>query len=314
MTVLACCDVSEPFSISASMRPRSTTAKAASWPLISGSLVGNKSSWFDKFLALLCAGVLVCFVNEVVKSIAHGRNSPAACLAAHIPVDKVADDINVQGTFLKGIEVSLADRIGLLVWDFPLRSHRKESSRNRANIIVNPAQILWAWFFTKIERWISSEILYRSATAIDPVNNHGGATASNKIIDPHVSDSYEAPLNRLRHFNLLLHYLPLVLGYFGLADDPHKKKYRDHRLYPCGKLRNKIEDYLLIGLAIIIGCPGLWTFAWGMVYLQNGISGAGLRILTGISLLLISGILSWLSGCVAVREMKRERKERERND
>ena len=31
----------------ASIRPRRTTAKAASWPLISGSLVGNKFSWFD---------------------------------------------------------------------------------------------------------------------------------------------------------------------------------------------------------------------------------------------------------------------------
>jgi hypothetical protein len=105
-----------------------------------------------------------------------------------------------------------------------------------------------------------------------------------------------------------------VIGYFGLTHNPHKKKDRYKRLYPRGKLRNKIGDYLLIGLAIIIGWPGLWTFAWGMVYLQNGIGGAGLRILIGLSLLLISGILSWLSGWVAVREVKRERKERERNN
>lgn len=32
----------------ASSKPRRITAKAASWPLISGSLVGNKSSWFAK--------------------------------------------------------------------------------------------------------------------------------------------------------------------------------------------------------------------------------------------------------------------------
>jgi hypothetical protein len=138
--------------------------------------------------------------------------------------------------------------------------------------------------------------------------------SSSKISDLHVSDAYVAPLNRLGHFDLLLHYLPLLIGYFGLANNPHKKKYRYKRLYPRGKLRNKIKDYLLIALAIIIGWPGIWTFAWGMVYLQNGISGAGLRILIGLFLLLISGILSWLSGCVAVREMERERKEKERNN
>jgi hypothetical protein len=36
----------------ASIRPRRTTEKAASWPLISGSLVGNKSSWLGGSVTL----------------------------------------------------------------------------------------------------------------------------------------------------------------------------------------------------------------------------------------------------------------------
>ncbi len=35
-----------------SIRPRIRTAKAASWPLISGSLVGNNSSCLVDFIAL----------------------------------------------------------------------------------------------------------------------------------------------------------------------------------------------------------------------------------------------------------------------
>ena len=46
-SVTACSLVKEPLAMSVSIRPRSTTAKAASWPLISGSLVGNKSNCLD---------------------------------------------------------------------------------------------------------------------------------------------------------------------------------------------------------------------------------------------------------------------------
>lgn len=41
-----------------SSKPRRTTAKATSWPLISGSLVGNRSSWFGSLTRLLACALL----------------------------------------------------------------------------------------------------------------------------------------------------------------------------------------------------------------------------------------------------------------
>lgn len=47
-SVCACSCDKEPFAIRSSIRPRNSTPNTASWPLISGSLVGNKSSCFGK--------------------------------------------------------------------------------------------------------------------------------------------------------------------------------------------------------------------------------------------------------------------------
>jgi hypothetical protein len=168
-------------------------------------------------------------------------------------------------------------------------------------------------FFAENEDWHSPKIPSGSTTTVDPRNNNGRNLPHGKVANLHIPDSDIGSLRGFGGLDGFLHYFPLLIGYAGLSHDPHKKKYRQGRLYPRGKLRNKIIDYLLSGLAVIVGFPGLISFAWGMVYLQNGISGAGLRILSGIALLLVSGILSWLSGGVAVREMERERKE-SRND
>jgi hypothetical protein len=48
-SVIACSLVSEPLASRASSRPPSTIPKAASWPLISGSLLGKRSSCFWDF-------------------------------------------------------------------------------------------------------------------------------------------------------------------------------------------------------------------------------------------------------------------------
>jgi hypothetical protein len=57
-----------------SIRPRSTTAKAASWPLISGSLVGNKSSWLDESFTF--AGTVVLDPTLIDKKLPTSVSKP----------------------------------------------------------------------------------------------------------------------------------------------------------------------------------------------------------------------------------------------
>lgn len=49
-----------------SIRPRRTIAKAASWPFISGSAVGNKSSCFNESVAFRQRGILICLTILII--------------------------------------------------------------------------------------------------------------------------------------------------------------------------------------------------------------------------------------------------------
>jgi hypothetical protein len=57
----------------ASIRPRNSTTKAASWPLISGSLVGNRLNCFGKLGLLVRVGILSQSTGKCHKSHLHGH-------------------------------------------------------------------------------------------------------------------------------------------------------------------------------------------------------------------------------------------------
>lgn len=63
----------------ASINPRISTAKAASWPLISGSLLGNKSSWFDKSLYDLSAISFPQAAASAVAGLVEALRAPSEC-------------------------------------------------------------------------------------------------------------------------------------------------------------------------------------------------------------------------------------------
>jgi len=274
----------------ASSRPHSTIPKAASWPLISGSLVGNKSSCLDGSLTkgLLCFAVLSLFV--FVESTRFGIVNPNVTrglnCACDVDVFKYSGVKQLSGLVYERLYLfTCENKVGVrLLHDF--FSSGQYFSLAAYRPVLKPFGFKWLRLFNKDKRRFRPEIPSWRSPYVKKDRLNDVLTINFERAHSHIDNLDISTVDHRQVLNLPLHDLPLLGVY---TDLPKRNK----RLHGNDKKKRKTKQKII--LILFAQCTAIPILIF--VYLFCALRGTVLLIENGISVI---GIAWLLGSCVAV--------------